>query len=47
MTIGQVTWIMIGVLFVVVVTVGFVMYTLNKRKLRMGYIPELDGEDYE
>lgn len=47
MTIGQVTWIMIGVLFVVVVTVGFVMYTLNKRKLRMGYIPELDEEDYE
>ena len=47
MTIGQVTWIMIGVLFVVVVTVGFVMYTLNKRRLRMGYIPELDEEDYE
>lgn len=47
MTIGQVTWIMIGVLFVVVVTVGFVMYTLNQRKLRMGYIPDLDEEDYE
>lgn len=47
MTIGQVTWIMIGVLFAVVVTVGFVMYTLNKRRLRMGYIPNLDEEDCE
>jgi hypothetical protein len=24
--------------------VGFVMYLLNKRKLRMGYVPDLDEE---
>lgn len=44
MNIGQVTWIMIGGMTAVVVTVGFVMYMLNKRKLRMGYIPDLDEE---
>ena len=47
MTINQVTWIMIGGLVSCVVIVGFVMYSLNKRKLRMGYVPELDEEDYE
>lgn len=47
MTINQVTWIMIGGLTACVVVVGFVMYTLNKRKLAMGYVPELDEEDYE
>lgn len=47
MNIRQVTWIMIGVLTCCVVVVGFVMYTLNKRKLAMGYVPDLDEEDYE
>lgn len=47
MTINQVTWIMIGGLTACVVVVGFVMYTLNKRKLAMGYVPDLDEEDYE
>lgn len=44
MNINQVTWIMIGGMTAVVVTVGFVMYLLNKRKLRMGYVPDLDEE---
>ena len=47
MTLGQVTKIMIAVLVVCVVAVGFVMYGLNKRKLKMGYIPDLDEEDLE
>ena len=46
MNIKQVTWIMVGVLAAVVLIVGFTMYALNKRKLKMGYIPELDEEDY-
>lgn len=44
MNINQVTWIMIGSMTAVVVTVGFMMYLLNKRKLRMGYVPDLDEE---
>jgi len=47
LNINQVTWIMAGVLLSVVVIVGFVMFALNKRKLKMGYIPNLDEEDYE
>ena len=43
--IQQVTWIMFGAMFVVVLTVGLVMYSLNKRKLRMGYVPDLDDEE--
>lgn len=42
MNVGQVTWIMIGVMAAVVAVVGVTMYLLNKRKLKMGYIPELD-----
>lgn len=42
MDIGQVTWVMIGVMAAVVSVVGVTMYLLNKRKLKMGYIPELD-----
>lgn len=42
MDIGQVTWIMIGVMAAVVSVVGVTMYLLNKRKLKMGYVPELD-----
>ena len=47
MTFGQVTWIMAAVLVGCVVVVGFVMFALNKRKLSMGYVPDLDEEDYE
>ena len=46
MNFQQVTWIMIAVLVTVVVVVGFIMFALNKRKLKMGYIPDLD-EEYE
>ena len=44
MSFNQVTWIMIGAMTAVVVIVGFVMFMLNKRKLRMGYVPDLDEE---
>lgn len=46
MDINQVTWIMVGVLVIVVVVVGVVMFMLNKRKLKRGYVPQLDEEDY-
>ena len=42
---GQITLIMIAALVICVAAVGFVMYRLNKRKLKRGYIPELDEED--
>ena len=42
MNIGQVTWIMAGGMAAVVAVVGVTMYLLNKRKLKMGYVPELD-----
>ena len=47
MNINQVTWIMVGFLAVTVITVGFVMFFLNKRRLAMGYVPEWDDEDEE
>lgn len=47
MNINQVTWIMIAVLVSCVVVVGFVMYAMNKRKLRMGYVPDLDDVEYD
>lgn len=44
----QVTWILVGVLVACVVGVGVFMYALNKRKLKMGYVPEVeDDEDDE
>ena len=45
MTFGQVTWIMVALLVGCVVVVGAVMFTLNKRKLKLGYVPNLDDED--
>lgn len=45
MEIDQVTWIMAGVMGSAVVVVGFVMYLMNKRRLAMGYVPEIDEED--
>lgn len=47
MTFNQVTWIMVSVLGGCVVIVGIVMFVLNKRKLRMGYVPEWDDEEIE
>lgn len=46
MSIGQVSWILAGVMVVCVVGVGVFMFALNKRKLRQGYVPDL-GEDEE
>lgn len=43
--IDAVTWIMIGGFVVVVSAVGILMFMLNKRKLKRGYIPEIDEED--
>lgn len=45
MNIGQVTGIMAAVLVVSVAAVGITMYSLNKRKLKKGYVPDLDDED--
>ena len=45
MNIRQVTWIMVGVLVFVVAGVGVTMFLLNKRKLKLGYVPDLDGEE--
>lgn len=47
MDINQVTWIMVGALGFVVITVGIIMFMLNKRKLQMGYVPDLEDEDEE
>ena len=41
--IGQVTWIMIGVMGGSIVIVGIVLFGLNKRKLKRGYIPDLEA----
>lgn len=45
MEIGQVTWILAAVMLLSVAGVGGVMFALNRRKLRMGYVPELDEEE--
>lgn len=47
MNASQVTWILVGVLGASVIAVGVVMFSLNKRKLKNGYIPDTDGEDIE
>lgn len=41
----QVGLILGGVMLVCIVGIGVFMYAQNKRKLKMGYIPELDDED--
>ena len=45
--IKQVTWIMIGVLLGCVGVVGIVMYMLNKRRLKRGYVPTWDDDEDE
>lgn len=47
MNINQVTWIMVAFLGTTVIVVGVVMHSLNKRRLKMGYVPDLDEEDDE
>lgn len=45
MDIGQVTLILVAVLVACVVVIGLTLYLLNKRKLKKGYVVDLD--DYE
>ena len=45
MSMGQVGGILAGVMLVCVIGIGAVMFGLNRRKLRRGYIPELDDDE--
>lgn len=45
LNIGQVTLILVGVLVVVVGAVGAVMFTMNKRRLKNGYVPKTDDDE--
>lgn len=45
MNINQVTWILVGGMFLVIAVVGVTMFLLNKRKLKMGYVPDLGDDD--
>lgn len=45
MSLNQVTWIMAGIIGATVVTVGIVVFMFNKRKLKMGYVPDLEEEE--
>lgn len=45
LNITQVTWIMIGAIFVCVAAVGVTMFVLNKRKLSRGYVPPSEDEE--
>lgn len=45
MNIGQVTGILAAVMVGSIIVIGVVMFMLNKRKLKNGYIPELDEEE--
>lgn len=45
MNLGQVMGILAAVMVGVVVLVGFIMYGLNKRRLKQGYVPEWDDDE--
>ena len=47
LSMGQVTWILLGVMVGCVVIVGAVMYIYNRRKLKKGYVPDISEEDWE
>lgn len=47
MSMNQVTKILIAVMAGCVVCVGVVMYVLNRRKLKKGYVPDISEEDWE
>ena len=47
MDIKQVTLILAGGMIFAAVVIGVVMFMLNKRKLKMGYIPDLDDDEDE
>jgi len=44
MNINQVTWILLGVMTVMFITVGVTVGAFNKRKLKRGYVPDIDEE---
>lgn len=45
MSLGQVSWILVAVMVGSVGLVGVFMFTLNKRRLKRGYVPEIYDED--
>ena len=45
MNLGQVMGILAAVMVGVIALVGFVMYSLNKRRLKQGYVPEWDDDE--
>ena len=45
MTINQVTLYLVGGMLSAVIIIGVVMFMLNKRKLKMGYIPDIDDDE--
>ena len=47
MNLGQVMGILAVVMVSVIVIVGVVMYIINKRRLKAGYVPQWDDEDEE
>lgn len=47
MNINQVTYILAGGMLGIVVIVGIVMFALNKRKLKKGYIPQWEDDEDE
>ncbi len=47
MDIKQVTFILMGVMVGCAIIIGIVLYVLNKRKLKRGYVPDMIYEDEE
>lgn len=47
LNIFQVSGIMVGVLIVCVAVIGGTMFALNRRKLLMGYVPDLEDDEEE
>lgn len=47
LSMGQVTWIMLGVMGACIIVVGVFMYMYNKKKLKKGYVPDISEEDLE
>lgn len=45
MGIGQVTWILVAVMVGSIVVVGAVIFLLNKRKLKRGYVPSFEDDE--
>ena len=45
MDLGQVMGILAVVMLVLIIVVGILMFTLNKRKLRKGYVPDWEDDE--